>query len=147
VLQLTNPVSRGSMDTGSFLTKLTSPSTRNVHPASWYNIFFELLIVTRPISKFPSSAESQGCSVPVYHINSQCQGNLLPEAIPGFQYLSSFVNRCNLFFVSPIVNVDRLCGLVVRVLSYRSGGPGSIPGTTKKSSESGTGSTQPREYN
>jgi hypothetical protein len=43
---------------------------------------------------------------------------------------------------------DRLCGLVVRVLDYRFGGPGSIPGTTiKKSSVSGTGSTQPREYN
>jgi hypothetical protein len=43
---------------------------------------------------------------------------------------------------------DRLCGLVVGVLGYRSGGPGSIPGTTKKkSSGSGTGSTQPREYN
>jgi hypothetical protein len=25
----------------------------------------------------------------------------------------------------------RLCGLVVRVLGYRSGGPGSIPGTTR----------------
>jgi hypothetical protein len=37
---------------------------------------------------------------------------------------------------------------VVRVLGYRSGGPGSIPGTTrKKSSGSGTRSTQPREYN
>jgi hypothetical protein len=50
--------------------------------------------------------------------------------------------------------VDRLCGLVVRVLGYRSGGPGSIPGTTrfsekkkKTSNGSGTGSTQPREYN
>jgi hypothetical protein len=43
---------------------------------------------------------------------------------------------------------DRLCGLVVRVLGYRSASPGSIPGTTrKKSSGSGTGSTQPREYN
>jgi hypothetical protein len=42
---------------------------------------------------------------------------------------------------------DRLCGLVVRVVGYRSGGPSSIPGTTKKSSLSGTGSTQPREYN
>jgi hypothetical protein len=30
------------------------------------------------------------------------------------------------------VRVDRLCGLVVRVLGYRSGGPGSIPGNTKK---------------
>jgi hypothetical protein len=28
--------------------------------------------------------------------------------------------------------VDRLCGLVVRVLGYRSGGPVSIPGTTTK---------------
>jgi hypothetical protein len=27
---------------------------------------------------------------------------------------------------------DRLCGLVVRVLGYRSAGPGSIPGTTRK---------------
>jgi hypothetical protein len=26
---------------------------------------------------------------------------------------------------------DRLCGLVVRVLVYRSGGLGSIPGTTR----------------
>jgi hypothetical protein len=42
---------------------------------------------------------------------------------------------------------DRLCDLVVRVLGYRFGGPGSIPGTTKKSSGSGTGSAQSREYN
>jgi hypothetical protein len=28
--------------------------------------------------------------------------------------------------------MDRLCGLVVRVLGYRSGGTGSIPGTTRK---------------
>jgi hypothetical protein len=27
---------------------------------------------------------------------------------------------------------DRLCGLVVRVLGYRSGDPGLIPGTTMK---------------
>jgi hypothetical protein len=27
---------------------------------------------------------------------------------------------------------ERLCGLVVRVLGYRSGGPGSIPDTTRK---------------
>jgi hypothetical protein len=27
---------------------------------------------------------------------------------------------------------DRLCGLVVRVLGYRPGGPGSIPGTIRK---------------
>jgi hypothetical protein len=27
---------------------------------------------------------------------------------------------------------DRLCGLALRVLGYRSGGPGSIHGTTRK---------------
>jgi hypothetical protein len=32
---------------------------------------------------------------------------------------------------------DRLCGLVVRVLGYRSGGPGSIPGTTRKKKVAG----------
>jgi hypothetical protein len=47
-----------------------------------------------------------------------------------------------------LLRMNRLCGLVVRFLVYRSGGPGSIPGTAKKkSSGSGTGSTQPREYN
>jgi hypothetical protein len=34
--------------------------------------------------------------------------------------------------ILPVVFCDRLCGLVVRVLGYRSGGPGSIPGTTRK---------------
>jgi hypothetical protein len=44
---------------------------------------------------------------------------------------------------------DHLSGILVIVLGYRSGGPGSIPGITrkKKSSGSGTGSTHPREYN
>jgi hypothetical protein len=31
--------------------------------------------------------------------------------------------------------MDRLCGLVVKVLGYRSRGPGSIPGTTSFSEE------------
>jgi hypothetical protein len=34
--------------------------------------------------------------------------------------------------VTALLQGDRLCGLVVRVLGYRSGGPGSIPGTPKK---------------
>jgi hypothetical protein len=31
-----------------------------------------------------------------------------------------------------LISCDHLCGLVVRVLGYRSGGPGSIPGTIRK---------------
>jgi hypothetical protein len=50
---------------------------------------------------------------------------------------------------------DRLCGLVDKVLGYRSGGPGSIPGTTRFSEEKKKKKTvvglergpQPREYN
>jgi hypothetical protein len=43
---------------------------------------------------------------------------------------------------------DRLCGLVVRALDYRSRDPGfDSRALQKKSSGSGTGSTQPREYN
>jgi hypothetical protein len=34
--------------------------------------------------------------------------------------------------ISSSCTSDRVCGLVVRVLGYRSGGPGSIPGTTRK---------------
>jgi hypothetical protein len=36
------------------------------------------------------------------------------------------------YFSTSDIHFDRLCGLVVRVLGYRSGGPGSIRGTTKK---------------
>jgi hypothetical protein len=39
-------------------------------------------------------------------------------------------NHNNLYFYEIIV--DCLCGLVVRVHGYRSGGPGSIPGTTRR---------------
>jgi hypothetical protein len=37
-----------------------------------------------------------------------------------------------LHFLLVCIILDRLSGLVVRVLGYRSGGPGSIPGTTRK---------------
>jgi hypothetical protein len=37
-----------------------------------------------------------------------------------------------LYFPFAYEYLDRLCGLVVRVLGYRSGGPDSIPGTTRK---------------
>jgi hypothetical protein len=46
--------------------------------------------------------------------------------LPAFR-LISVIN-----FLCPTSHTDRLCGLVVRVLGYRSGGPGSIPGTTRK---------------
>jgi hypothetical protein len=36
------------------------------------------------------------------------------------------------YFIFCLCVLDRLCGLVVRVLGYRFGGPGSIPGTTRK---------------
>jgi hypothetical protein len=62
---------------------------------------------------------------------------------------NSFIVEGQTFTSEYILLAYRLCGLVVRVLGYRSGGPGSIPCTTrtKKSSGSGTGSTQPLEYN
>jgi hypothetical protein len=41
------------------------------------------------------------------------------------------VRNCDIYInIAP--KQDRLCGLLVRVLGYRSGGPGSIPGTTRK---------------
>jgi hypothetical protein len=44
-----------------------------------------------------------------------------------------FQKRCGFSYFRVLKNgQDRLCGLVVGVLGYRSGGPGSIPGTTRK---------------
>jgi hypothetical protein len=57
-----------------------------------------------------------------------------------------FLDRSRYLFLLSSFSI--VAAYVVRVLGYRSGGPGSISGTTrKKSSGSGTGSTQPREYN
>jgi hypothetical protein len=47
--------------------------------------------------------------------------------LPALEVKLSFFN-----FGIPVITCDRLCGLVVRVLGYRSGGPGSLPGTTRK---------------
>jgi hypothetical protein len=75
------------------------------------------------------------CWVPYKELNS-VTGPFRPE----------HGNRSN--SQNTVFSSDSLCGLVVRVLGYRSGGPGSIPVTTrKKSSVSGTGSTQSREKN
>jgi hypothetical protein len=54
---------------------------------------------------------------------------------------------CNVIPVGP--HIDRLCGLVVRVPGYRSRGRVQFPAIQDfpRSSWSGTGSTQPREYN
>jgi hypothetical protein len=45
-------------------------------------------------------------------------------------YVSPWREACTVLFRKPDI-CDRLCGLVVRVLGYRSGGPNSIPGTTR----------------
>jgi hypothetical protein len=46
-------------------------------------------------------------------------------------YANSRVDQSLLVFILVVILPDRLCGLVVRVLGYRSGGPASIPGTTR----------------
>jgi hypothetical protein len=46
--------------------------------------------------------------------------------------VGSFVRKHLVFKICVVLAYDRLCGLVVRVLGYRSGGPGSIPDTTRK---------------
>jgi hypothetical protein len=55
----------------------------------------------------------------VYNPQHHCASRPLSE---GFQ--NNALSICCHF--------DRLCGLVVRVLDYRSGGPDSTPGTTRK---------------
>jgi hypothetical protein len=73
--------------------------------------------------------------------------NVMDSVGNRYEQRRQFLKRQGIY-IYIYIYYDRLCGLVVRVLGYRSGGAGSISGTTrKKSSGSGTGSTQPREYN
>jgi hypothetical protein len=47
-------------------------------------------------------------------------------------YIEQWCLGFNVFCISVIYVMNRVFGLVVRVLGYRSGGSGSIPGTTRK---------------
>jgi hypothetical protein len=49
-----------------------------------------------------------------------------------YKYIHKYLHFRSLTYEVVYTNKDRLCGLAVRVLGYRSGGPGSIPGTTEK---------------
>jgi hypothetical protein len=45
---------------------------------------------------------------------------------------TNLVSNIELSIIYCVSRYDRLCGLVVRVFGYRYGGPGLIPGTTRK---------------
>jgi hypothetical protein len=63
-------------------------------------------------------------------------------------YTTCFKNKLLWILCLVFICMDRLCGIVVSVPGYRSGGPGlDSRALQKKNSGSGTGSTQPREYN
>jgi hypothetical protein len=53
------------------------------------------------------------------------------------QILTQFYQTERFHIPQDIHCMDRLCGLVVRALGYRSGGSGSIPGTTRFSGGGG----------
>jgi hypothetical protein len=55
------------------------------------------------------------------------RGKLIP-----IEFQLVFLLVCDsINFNENIIESDRLCGLVVRVPGYRSGGPGSIPSSTR----------------
>jgi hypothetical protein len=56
------------------------------------------------------------------------KGNMVELSV----YVSHNSRICDRVKVTLLIELDRLCGLVVRVLGYRSGGSGSIPGTTRR---------------
>jgi hypothetical protein len=91
--------------------------------------------------------ESQRLYAHLLEINFKCLWSSTVYLYPASKLVKRSIKQF-LVVEANVVKTDRLCGLVVRVLGYRSGGPGSIPGTIrKKQSGSGTRSTQPREYN
>jgi hypothetical protein len=77
-------------------------------------------------------------NVTVKHISTTCHRPDLPGSKSLIPICCNVSSPCVLhvaiqnFFTLAIHLTDRFCGLVVRVLGYRSGGPDSIPGTAKK---------------
>jgi hypothetical protein len=70
------------------------------------------------------------------------------ESIPGRKFAKPETINISINIQILRLYFNLKCVIYMNILGYRSGDPGSIPGTTKKkSSGSGTGSTQPREYN
>jgi hypothetical protein len=86
---------------------------------------------------------------------TQCPGVYLGHPVPGRYKLADlalqvgWVSRIGTIKYGLELNgTDRLCGLVVIVIDFRCRGPGfDSRALQKKSSGSGTGSSQPREYN
>jgi hypothetical protein len=62
----------------------------------------------------------------IHHHQNILNFIILVAKIPHILTCNSYVSILKVFWSY------RLCGLVVRVLGYRSGAPGSIPGTTRK---------------
>jgi hypothetical protein len=86
--------------------------------------------------KCPVRSPTTHCGIFLFNFNSHhvllAEGSI-PSTSFNFIRLNLSVWRlCDLcFFTASLSLMDRFCGLVVRVLGYRSGGPGSIPGTTR----------------
>jgi hypothetical protein len=71
------------------------------------------------------------------YMNAWYKGHRIVKFIKCSRYSSRFKNPnveniLSILYYSECSRPnDRLCGLVIRILGYRSGGPGSIPGTTR----------------
>jgi hypothetical protein len=68
----------------------------------------------------------------VISVQRQCRKEGTFVTIAQCPTVASECSSVTVFFLFSLNYNDRLCGLAVRVLGYRSGGPGSIPGTTRK---------------
>jgi hypothetical protein len=74
------------------------------------------------------AVQSVTISTELYQLQPPYIENKLKISINGIDFL-----RNKYFVYSGLHTIcDRLCGLVVRVLGYRSGGTSSIPGATRK---------------
>jgi hypothetical protein len=83
----------------------------------------------------PSFATIDKCAYLVFssitsrHVSGSTRGHLQVISVTLNNKNRSHYSLFLIFYVTEIV--DRLCGLVVIVLGHRSGGPGSISGTTR----------------
>jgi hypothetical protein len=67
-----------------------------------------------------------------WNVTAHLSGRFMFISVSASNIHEFISNKIIYLFYNVKTSCDRLCGLVVRILGYRSGGPDSIPGTTRE---------------
>jgi hypothetical protein len=101
----------------------------SINTIEWVGVEAELLVRIREVlsSNLGLDTSSLDWGSSMFFLSSY-RKSTESASLGHYQFLLNSLS----FFIHLSSYYDRFCGLVVRVLGYRSGGPGTIPGSTRK---------------